>query len=373
MAGNKGTILIRNICPNVPSYAQTGGGGFNLDSVKWMLSNLQPDHVVEVGDAYLTASNALAHASTRLHQVAHSVVEAWSGKDADLALGQLGQLNTTAAELQEKSATTGTTYHWLGKEILPWYKNEGERMGAGHIHTGGDDHDALEMLDRYDNRIVQGFNSVPAELHWDLPPATTKIGSLGPDRGNTDTGDYGSPPGGGVPPSGMPTGSPPGGGIPGHPGGPPGTVPDPTGGGGVPNGPGGDMPGHSDIGGTSLAGMGGGGAMDPLGAGGLGGAGLGGGAGGAPGGLGGGGLGGAGVLGAGGPGSIGAGRKGGAAGEGTTGRSTGKKPSSGAPLGGAGGGHGNGEGEEERERTTWLTEDEDIWTDHGDIAPPVIE
>ncbi len=40
-------------------------------------------------------------------------------------------------------------------------------------------------------------------------------------------------------------------------------------------------------------------------------------------------------------------------------------------MGGAG--QGNGEGEEERERTTWLTEDEDVWTDHGDLAPPVIE
>ena len=41
----------------------------------------------------------------------------------------------------------------------------------------------------------------------------------------------------------------------------------------------------------------------------------------------------------------------------------------GMPMG-AGGGHG-GE-EQERERTTWLTEDEDVWGGDGDVAPPVI-
>jgi hypothetical protein len=38
---------------------------------------------------------------------------------------------------------------------------------------------------------------------------------------------------------------------------------------------------------------------------------------------------------------------------------------------GAGGGQG-GKDEEERERSTWLTEDEDVWSADGDIAPPVI-
>jgi hypothetical protein len=37
------------------------------------------------------------------------------------------------------------------------------------------------------------------------------------------------------------------------------------------------------------------------------------------------------------------------------------------------GGHGgSGEGEEERERSTWLTEDDDVWGGDGDAAPPVI-
>ncbi|TYC07820.1 hypothetical protein FXF65_40460 [Actinomadura syzygii] len=41
----------------------------------------------------------------------------------------------------------------------------------------------------------------------------------------------------------------------------------------------------------------------------------------------------------------------------------------GAPMGGRGG----GKGEEDHERTTWLTEDEDVWGGNDDDAsPPVI-
>ena len=35
-------------------------------------------------------------------------------------------------------------------------------------------------------------------------------------------------------------------------------------------------------------------------------------------------------------------------------------------------GAGGAEGEQERERTSWLTEDEDVWGTGGDVAPPVI-
>jgi hypothetical protein len=40
------------------------------------------------------------------------------------------------------------------------------------------------------------------------------------------------------------------------------------------------------------------------------------------------------------------------------------------PMHGAAG----GEGEQERERSTWLTEDQDIWgIGDGEVPPPVIE
>ena len=146
---------------------------------------------------------------------------------------------------------------------------------------------------------------------------------------------------------------------------PHGTTPTPT----IPHG-----------GGTSLAGLGHPGGGGGPGSGGLGGGGLG------PSGLGSGlgapGLGG----GAGGLGS-GAGGLGSAGGMGSTGGQTGslaaeeeaaaarnaaaagRSGANGMPMG-AGGGH--GEQEQERERTTWLSEDEDVWGGDDDVSPPVI-
>jgi hypothetical protein len=369
MADNKGTYVIRNSCPYVPDYATTGGGGFNMDSVKAMLTSMQPGHVAEVGQAYLAAANALTAAADGLHEHARRVIEAWSGENAQTALRQLGQLNTTATELQEKSATTGRTYTWLGTEILPWYKDQGQSMGAGVFRGGGDDKAALELLDRMDHRLVEGYNAVPGSITKDLPPPLKDIGFQGidDDGGTGGTNRTGTPPSvpsvpapgnpSDVPPwhrddSGIPPGT-----VPGDPGS---DFPGPAGGGtGIPPG-GAGLPG---AGGTDLAGAGGGIGPDPFGAGGLGG-----GAGGAAGGLGAGAGGGpgAGVLGMGAPGSAGAGRSR-SAGEN---RGTGGRAGLGAPMG-AGGGQG-GNDEEERERSTWLTEDEDVWSADGDITPPVI-
>ncbi|HEU5156801.1 MAG TPA: hypothetical protein VFU43_07370 [Streptosporangiaceae bacterium] len=366
MADNRGTFYIRNSCPYVPDYATTGGGGFTMDSVKAMLSAMDPGHVAAVGQAYLAAADALTTAADRLHEHARRVTEAWSGENAQTALKQLGQLNTTAAELQEKSATTGRTYNWLGSEILPWYRDQGRSMGHGAISDGGDDTAALELLDRMDHRLVEGYNAVPESITKDLPPDPgASRGDLGiRDPGGTQ--DPWSGPPGGVPSvpspgspsdlaawngadSGTPTGAPPHGPGSGFPG---------------PAGGGAGLPG---AGGTDLAGAGGGVGPDPFGAGGLGG-----GAGAAGGGLGAGAGGpGAGVLGVGAPGSLGAGSGGRSRSAGENARGAGGRAGAGGPMG-AGGGQG-GEGEEERERTTWLTEDDDVWSADGDIAPPVIE
>ena len=124
--------------------------------------------------------------------------------------------------------------------------------------------------------------------------------------------------------------------------------------------------------GASRAGSGLGGRLAGLGSGGLGS-----GASGTPGAIGAGGLGSGGIgsragggLEAERAGSYGRGGAGALAGEGGamggTGRGTGGNM---MPMHGAG--HG-GEGEEERQRSTWLTEDDDLWGSGGDVPPPVI-
>jgi hypothetical protein len=390
MVANKGTYHIRTACGSVPTYAEQSDG-LTMDAVKAMLTSIDPGHVADVGQAYIGASDALTTAADQLHQHAQRITETWSGESADGALNQLGQLNKTAAELQEKSATTGNVLSWLGSEILPWYKNEGQKLGHGFISDGGDDKAARDLLDRMDNRIMQGYNGVPESISKDLPPPSHDLFSQGTDKGGSGTPGSGPPSG---PPYGSSPGGPPGtyvspGPIDATPIGPGGGTTGPSGPGAGPPGdggtglPGGGLPGGGvglpGTGGTDIAGLGGGGmGADPFGAGGLGGGagGLGAGAGGLGGGAGGlgagtGGLGG-GVLGLGTPGVIGSGRGGspGSAGD-SAARGTAGKSGLNSPMA-AGEGQG-GEEEKERERTTWLAEDEDVWSDDDDIAPPVIE
>jgi hypothetical protein len=368
---NVGTYQIRTGNLDIPGYAESGGEGLSHAAIKAMLSNLQPGYVAQVGDVYTSAASALGRASDQLHNHARRLTEAWSGKNAVTALEQLGQLNTTAAELQNKSAQTGRTFSWLGTEILPWYRDQGRSMTDGRVHTDGDDERAIELLDRMDNRLTEGHDAVPDAINKDLPPGTGKeTGHLG-DPGRPGVGDTGT----GRTPASDPFSPPPidpftkpgepftGPGDPsrigpGEPGSP------------LPSDPGGVGAGVPGVGGTDLAGAGSGIGADPFGAGGPGG-GLGGGAGGLGAGAGGGGSLGAGAPGLPGPGGLGAGKS---AGQGGAGRSRSGKPGQGPLMGGAGAGGagGAGDGEEERERTTWLTEDEDVWGDDTDTAPPVI-
>ena len=138
------------------------------------------------------------------------------------------------------------------------------------------------------------------------------------------------------------------------------------------SGLGGGVSGFDPYASGGLASGGGGGLGAGLGAGVVGATGLG--AGGLASGLGAGragsGFGGAGgFAGAGGP--WGTGGVGGS-GAGVAGEGAGAGRSGVMPMQGAGGAGGRGESEEERERSTWLTEDEDVWGIGVEVVPPVI-
>jgi hypothetical protein len=338
----------------------------DFDAVKNRLKALQPDKANQASTAYSAVAKELA-AKARLLTEKHApaLIEAWGGDAAQKALDQLKLIHWTANDLSTKSTTSAQTMKWYGTEILQWYKDAGNSMEDGFIHTGGDDDRARELMNRLNTRTAEAQNGIPSTITTDLPARH---------------GDQGVPtnpggPGGG--PGGLPGGGPGGGGGAKIPKGDPfgksgGNTPHlPGDGSQFPNGSDGKFPGSDGNGGlggpgTDLAGFnpasGGGGG---LGGGGMGGdpfgAGAGGGLGGGPGGLGsaGAGLGaGAGGLGAG-AGGLGAGA--GANGMGAAGRGM-------MPMGGAG----HGQGEKERERSTWLTEDEDVWGADGDAAPPLI-
>ncbi|WP_433240995.1 hypothetical protein [Actinomadura nitritigenes] len=372
------------------SWSKPTADGMSLDDVKKKLSSINSEPVKEAGTAYSDAADALAEMSTALRGFAQTLVKHWKGDEAKKAVAQLQQVHATSINLSNSSHTNASTYTWYGTQILDWYKQAGQDASDGLIHTSGDDKHGRELMQRFLNRTGEAFNAHPTQITKDLPEdhgglsdkPTFPGGPGGPGAG--PGAGPGGLHGGGAGGAGGGFGSDPGG-LGKHGAGSSSPFA-PTGDGG-PHLPGGTGSGGSGGFGSDPGGLGGshGGGGSLGGSGGLGsdlssfpggGAGAGGGLGGGGGGLGadpgglgggagaGGGLGGFGAT----PGGLGA-AGGGLGSAGAAGRAGAGRMGGGMPMGH--GGHGNGK-EEERERTTWLSEDDDVWGADDDTAPPVI-
>ncbi|MFA1550842.1 WXG100 family type VII secretion target [Actinomadura chokoriensis] len=398
-----------------------GTGGFfnklkvwedHFDKVKKVVDSMHPEKVDTAATTYGNVAKRMDDSVGLLYNQATRMVEAWGGDDAEKAMDQMNKAYRQAQEIQTKADTTSkalTTHakaqrswkqaYGSGSAMDSWVKdavNWGERALAANPATapaaiGGliaNNYGAEDAMNNINNGTVESNNNFPKGIIQNMPQTNPNLFDTDPPPTNT-----GKPPGSPKMPGGGPSGSPKPGDLPSSPTGPsdlPKSPDSPTGPGNMPGGPGSNLPGGpngpdipngpsgpggsnlpggpgsgSGIPGTDLAslppgggpgggpGLGGGGL--PGGAPGLGGGGAGGGLGAGPGGLGGG-------LGAG-PGGFGAGA--GALGKNAMGGMGGM----GMPMGA--GGRGGGDGEE-HERSTWLTEDEDVWGGNDDTAPPVI-
>jgi hypothetical protein len=369
------TKLERNIHNgNAARYTESDA---DFDTIQNRLKALQPDKATRAGAAYSAVAKELAEkARLMTEKHAPALIEAWGGDAAQKALGQMKQIHWTANNLSTKSTQSAQTMNWYGTEILQWYKDAGNTMSDGFIHTGGDDDRARELMTRLNGRTAEAQDGIPRTIDSDLPESHGDQGTpTNPGGPGSPGGPGGLPGGGGGGGAHLPKHDPFGNGTGNTPPHLPGDGHFP---GSDPGGQGGSDPGGGD--GSNLASFGspGGGGGLPGDPGGLGGGGLGGdpfGAGGAGGGLGG--------LGAGGLGPGGMGTAGAGLGPGALGRGMGAAGAEGAAeaensaLGTSGRGMmpmsgGHGQGEKERERSTWLTEDEDVWGGDGDVTPPLI-
>lgn len=372
--------------------------------------------------------------ATRLSSVQSTIFGAWQGDDADKARVTFTNAQRSAANIASYSDNVhaGMTQITQGAQALvgtgssgPSGWGEVANWATGFDVASGDGDNAVAAYDKFIGTLDGGRQTMPSALEWQVkttpdtpavPPINQRQGGDGagagggvggvsaphlgggaPGHGSVPTPTISNPGSGGTPHPGTPN-YPTGPGLPGS-GGDPGAYPIGAGAGGPGSGAGfggsGGAPGLDS--GTSLAGydpsaagFGGGGAGAPFGgagggAGGLGAAGLGGGAAG----LGGGAAGlGAGGLGGGAGGLAGAGAGGGAAGlgaaEGLAGAAAGEQATAAEAAGAAAAGRGaggqgllpmrpggQGGNDGERERSTWLTEDEDIWGE-SDAPPSVI-
>ncbi len=389
----------------------------SVHEVHQEFDQLDPQSIGEACRAWKRAADELlALADGLKSQAAAPLSAAWTSPASPAAQQQLQQAEATARALandcmQMAHATDyAAQYAQWYKDNLPSYTDSlataAKGVVTGHGLTAGADaatQHLVNLLSRY-NEVIQTLPpSVRAGLVGsDNDGFTPTTGGTGETGGGLPAGSLGGSTttapglgGGRVSGSGSSTG--------GHLSDLPGTGAAPSAGIGsgssVPGagiGAGTSGSGSADpyAAGSSLAGTGLGGSLsgfDPnalgsgasgasgagasgglgagLGAGALGATGLG--AGGLAGGLGSGragsglaGAGGAGTLGAQGTGGSAAGLSAEGAAASGAGRGTGMMPMHGA------GGH--GEGEEERDRSTWLTEDDDVWGSGGDVPPPVI-
>jgi len=373
----------------------TGSWDGNFDDMNTLLDGMNAQPMEDASTQFRKASGMIYTSNEEIYSVGYELADAWKGPTAGKAIAQLQALwNTSnnlmgtasmldsafgnhaqtlkdatnhdnrpskgnawvsAAEYGAGGAAAGTVVEPGGGSIV------GGLVGGayGFFHSG--DVDNQHAKDYINNQVTPRTSSdhdqVPANLRVDgasVHPYKENQPNLTHNSSIPTSGAGKIPGGGGAGGAGhIPGGA---GHIPGSNGHLPGSdghLPGSDGNGHIPSPPGG----------SDLAGLGGGGGGSLAGGLGGGGGGLGGGLGGGGGGLGaGGGLGSTGA-GLGGAGTLGAGGAAPRAGVG------GANGAGGMPMGGMGGGGGQ---KEERERTTWLTEDEDVWGGDGDAAPPVI-
>ncbi|MBA9003182.1 hypothetical protein [Thermomonospora cellulosilytica] len=377
-----------------------GIGGWNslkvwedqFDKLRQIVDGMNPTQVDAGAGAYGKAATRLETTVNLLRDIGYKLHAEWGGEDAKKALTQMNKAYVQAQEIRDRSKEVSQALRTHAGQQREWKAQYGSGGSTDSIvreiaRAVGPTPSAINNLSAGD--AMHQLN-VGTERTNDMFPAGIKQEMPDPERNNFE------PP----PPSTNPTspgGGPsmPGPGGPGNtgtsdlPGGP--TSPgdsQPQGFDGVidgrdftdPTSPDGAGPGGSDLvgsganGGSSLAGLGPGGGTGlglpggPGGGPGLGAGGLPGGPGGAPGGL----AGPGGMPGAvpGGPGALG--RGGVIGGPGGLGAGRGGYGAMGMPMG-AGAGAGKGGNSEERERTTWLTEDEEVWLGEDGVGPGVID
>jgi hypothetical protein len=369
-----------------------------FDRLKQLVDSMNPGNVETGGNTYNRVSRRMYDTMELIYNQSRRMSEAWGGEDARKAMDQMNTAYRQAREIYLKSGDTGRaltshaqtqkiwksqygsggpTDSWV-QEVKRWTASiPGITPGpmsllGNNANAGAAMHQVNVDTETSNNRFPEGIRQDMPTIGQDTPPPPPPPPGKPPGQPNMPGGPGDMPGGpGDVPggPGGMP-GSPSGpGDVPGGPGGIPGGPGGPGGPGDMPGGPGG-IPGGGGIGsgpGSDLASMPGGGPGGmPGGGGGLGGGapgGMPGGVGaGAPGGMPGGGPAGAGL---GGPGAF----PGGLAGMGRGGPGAGGMGGMGMPMGAGMGGRGDGD---EHERSTWLSEDEDVWGGDDETAPPVI-
>ncbi|GAA0966879.1 hypothetical protein [Actinocorallia libanotica] len=185
----------------LPQAAPTGApaptpGSVKMEGVKSIIGGVDIASVTGTGDLYVKMASRLVEHADNLVAHAEALAAIWRGPNADLSLQAFSQLHTATTTISTNVAAAGETYKWLGTTILPFYKDSAQNMTDGFIRTDGDDENARQLLDRMNDRVAEANNGLPNQLTVVFPEVK---GMTPPDDG------MGVPPSpGGYTPSGIP-------------------------------------------------------------------------------------------------------------------------------------------------------------------------
>jgi hypothetical protein len=159
------------------AVAGGGGAGYTAQEVQELFSYLDPGAVAQAGSAHTQASSKLSDIADQLVKHAQVLTAAWSGTAAQGAVSNLQQLHSTAVNLSQASAQTGSVLTWMGSEILPYYKNwkPASNGVVGDVESLFGDNpqntEAQQVMARLNDRLSQGNSNLPASVSVTLPPA----------------------------------------------------------------------------------------------------------------------------------------------------------------------------------------------------------
>lgn len=149
-----------------PGRPQGAGSYGDADAVKNLIAATQPGKVTTAAGAFDDLGTALNDLQTALYDAAKVLADHWSGPAADNAQETLRRLYTTAEEVVIRSNESAKTLQWYGGSILPMYRNvKWPKNTKSPTATAAAD----QVMKNLNERIAQTWDGMPPQIKKDLP------------------------------------------------------------------------------------------------------------------------------------------------------------------------------------------------------------
>ncbi|MEV0404209.1 WXG100 family type VII secretion target [Actinoallomurus sp. NPDC050550] len=167
-----------------------GAGSYgDAEAVKNKIAATKPGEIITAAGTYDAMGTALNDVNTAIYEAAKVLADHWSGPAADAAQEALRRLYGTAGELVIRSTETARTLQWYGGSILPMYRNIN---WPKNIKSPAATAAAAQVMKNLNERIAQTWDGMPPQIEKNLPrlqdpyepiPTDPGVGSSGSGSG----------------------------------------------------------------------------------------------------------------------------------------------------------------------------------------------